>query len=90
MRCLGADRIVAPLAGEGGFAAAGRMIEVERLGLSLRLLSAMGADLASIHAADKRARRIGADLASREHTFLTRATEAAEQMTKSDYTELVA
>jgi len=64
--------------------------EVERLGLSLRLLSAMGADLASIHAADKRARRIGADLASREHTFLTRATEAAEQMTKSDYTELVA
>jgi hypothetical protein len=61
--------------------------DVERLGLSSRLLSAMGADLAAIHAADSRSKRIGADLEAREPTFLNRAVDAAEQMTKSDYAE---
>lgn len=59
--------------------------DVERLGLSSRLLSAMGADLGAVHAADRRSRRIARDMESRDAMWLHHAADAAEQMTRRDY-----
>jgi uncharacterized protein (DUF2252 family) len=59
--------------------------EVERQGLSPRLLVAMGADLGAIHAADPRAWRIAEDLEQREPKWLQRAAHAAQEMTNVDF-----
>lgn len=59
--------------------------DAERLGLGSRLLSAMGADLGAIHAADRRSQRIARDMESRDPMWLHDAAHAAEQMTKRDY-----
>ena len=53
--------------------------------LSARLLEAMGADLAAVHASDPRSTRIGADLATRGAGWLPRAAEAARQAVQRDF-----
>ena len=78
---------------EGGFvfrrlAPDARKIDLEDLHarqLSTRLLGAMGADLAAVHASDPRSTRIAADLEAREPGWLARAAEAARHATQKDF-----
>jgi hypothetical protein len=53
--------------------------------LSMRLLGAMGADLAAVHASDPRSTRIAGDLEAREPAWLARAAEAARRATQKDF-----
>jgi Uncharacterized protein conserved in bacteria (DUF2252) len=53
--------------------------------LSTRLLEAMGADLAAVHASDPRSTRIAGDLEAREPAWLARAAEAARLATQRDF-----
>ncbi len=62
--------------------------EIQRHGLGAALLSAMGGELGSIHAADKRAAAILPDLRSRDRRWLHDALDAAERLTRSDFESL--
>ncbi len=59
--------------------------DVERQGLGSRLVSAMGADLGAIHAADARSSAVAADLDARPAAWLYSAATAAAQMTQRDF-----
>jgi hypothetical protein len=65
-----------------------RKIDLEDIhaqGLSTRLLRAMGADLAAVHASDPRSDRIAGDLEARAPAWLARAAEAARHATQKDF-----
>jgi hypothetical protein len=78
---------------EGGFvfrrlAPDARKIDLEDIharALSSRLLGAMGADLAAVHASDPRSTRIAGDLEARAPGWLARAAEAARHATQKDF-----
>jgi hypothetical protein len=64
--------------------------DVAAQGLGTKLLAAMGADLAAVHAGYKRRRkRILDDLRTREPRWLHGATDAAESATRRDFAALV-
>jgi len=58
--------------------------------LSARLLAAMGADLAAVHAADPRSPKIARDLEVRAGGWLLHAVQAAGERTERDYAAYVA
>jgi hypothetical protein len=58
--------------------------------LSARLLAAMGADLAAVHAADPRSPKIAQDLEARAGGWLLRAARAASEHTERDFAAYVA
>ncbi|MEO8526293.1 MAG: DUF2252 family protein [Caldimonas sp.] len=53
--------------------------------LSTRLLEAMGADLAAVHASDPRSTLIAGDLTARKRGWLARAAEAGRHATQRDF-----
>lgn len=55
--------------------------------LSIRLLEAMGADLAGVHSADPRSARIAQDLNGRKSRWLQRAVQAAAELAERDASE---
>jgi hypothetical protein len=78
---------------EGGFvfrrlAPDARKIDLEDIHaqkLSTRLLEAMGADVAAVHASDPRSTRIAEDLEARKPGWLAQAAEAARDATQKDF-----
>jgi Uncharacterized protein conserved in bacteria (DUF2252) len=61
------------------------MEDIKRAGLGERLLAAMGADVAAIHAASGKRPQIEADLIARNAQWLRQAAVAAESFTRQDY-----
>jgi hypothetical protein len=59
--------------------------DVQAHRLTTRLLVAMGADLAAVHASDPRSTRVARDLDARGTTWLRRAAAAAQQATLRDF-----
>ena len=62
-----------------------QLVDVQGQSRSAQFLTAMGADLAAVHAADPRSSKVLEDLKTRAGTWLLRAVQAAKRHTEDDF-----